>query len=116
MYMGLMMLGKLKHMQMNYYLSLVLLRLRLLLKSWKGINCQVFIKLWKNLSKQEMKHYSLRSTNSLIYLECKRIVKAAQESITVPIYKRRLIKQTVVIIEDITVTKLHTQFYPPIIP
>jgi hypothetical protein len=35
----------------------------------KSINGQIVIKFWQNWFKQEVKHYSVRSTNSLILCE-----------------------------------------------
>jgi len=59
-----MMLGRQKCIWLSHwYLSLVLLMLKLLLRGWKDRNYLVLIKFWQNWSKQVVLHYILRSTN-----------------------------------------------------
>lgn len=65
MFMGLIILGRLK--LSHLLLNLVLVRVRLLLKCWRGVNSQVFIKFWQNYSEQEVKYCSLRTHEFLIH-------------------------------------------------
>jgi len=84
------------------------LRMKLLLKSWKLINCQVFIKFQKKLSKQEAKHYFLRSTNLLILF----VTRNNCHGSGMNLFIKRVIKLTVVITEGYHCCQLHTKFYP----
>jgi hypothetical protein len=49
-----------------YLMVPAVLRMKLLLQSWKSINCQVVIKFRQKLFEQEAKYYCLRCRNSLI--------------------------------------------------
>jgi hypothetical protein len=68
--MGLTMLGTLKSIfltQRQQYLSLILLRLRLLMKDWmKCKSLEMLIKFRQNESKNVVEYYILSSTNVLV--------------------------------------------------
>jgi hypothetical protein len=70
-------------------MSLAPLRLKLLLKSWKGVNHQVLIKFWQKWLKQEVKHYIQRITNLLIlFWKKEQLLQHRNKSIIVQIYKK----------------------------
>jgi hypothetical protein len=85
----------------------------MLLLSWKSINWQVVIKFWQNLSKQELKHYGLRSRDSLILFGVRKNCLISEESPLLYQFTRRVIKSsTVVIIKEYHSYGLNTKFYP----
>jgi hypothetical protein len=96
-------------------LSLVLLRLRLLLKSWNGINHQMLIKFWHNWSEQEVKYYIRRSTNLLILFQIRRSCQISGRHLVLNLLIRRVIKLILIIIEEYHFYQLHTTFYPTFI-
>jgi hypothetical protein len=93
MYMELTMVGMLKYI----HLILVLLKFKLILKSWEVTDHLVQMKFWLNWSSQEVQHYIPRSTmllfpfeirkncqccgkNPLLYLFIKKAVKRCSDS------------------------------------
>jgi hypothetical protein len=78
MHIGLMMLGRLKYMQ----LRLLLLRLKWVLKCCKAIDHQVLIKLWQNWYKWEVKTYILISGNVNVFV-------IRKKSVVVPVFTKK---------------------------
>jgi hypothetical protein len=112
MYTGLTVSGRLRYFQLShYYLSPVLLSLRLMLKSWKDMKLQVSMKFHKNCSKWEIKHSILRSTNLIILLGIRKNCKSSGHNILLYLYIRRVVKWTTVIVEECNCCQLHTKFY-----
>jgi hypothetical protein len=104
MYMGLMMLGRPKYIQLSHqYLSLALRRLILLLKSWKDINNHVLIKFRKNSSK----HRVMWSTNFLIIFWIRKNCYKNGRNIWLCVFIRMVIKLTAIIIEEYYSYKLN---------
>jgi hypothetical protein len=90
---------RVRYMQLSrYYLILVLLRLKLLMQSWKDVNRQVVIKLQQNWIKQEVKHYALRSINILIMFGIGNNCLISGRSLLLYQFTGRVMKLTVVII------------------
>jgi hypothetical protein len=100
MHVGLMLLGRCKYTKLShYYLSLVLFRLNLLLKSWKDMNDQVLIKFRQNWFKNNVKHYILGFINSFNVLEISTNCISSGRSILLHQFKRKVIKLTALIFE-----------------
>jgi hypothetical protein len=69
-------------------------------------------KFWHNQFKQEMKHYVLRSKNSLILFGIRKNCLISGRGLLLYQFTRRLIKLTVAIIMGYHCYQLHTKFYP----
>jgi hypothetical protein len=76
------------------------------------MNLQVVIKFWENRFKEEVKHYGLRSINSLILFGIRKNCLISGKSLLSYPFTRRAIKLTVVIIMKYHWYQLHTKFYP----
>jgi hypothetical protein len=59
-----------------------------------------------------VKHYSVRSTNSLILFGIRKKCLISGRSLLLYLFTRRIIKLTVVIIVGYHCHQLHTKFYP----
>jgi hypothetical protein len=97
----------------NSILNLVLLRLKLLLKSWKGLKHQALIKFWQNWFKQEeIYYYVLRSTNLLILFELRKNCLSSRQNLLMYLFIKRQTKLIVAVIEEYQCYELQTRFYP----
>jgi hypothetical protein len=94
------------------YLNLVLLRLRLLLKRRMDINHEVLTKFRQNWSKQEVIHYGLRSTNLLNLFGVRKNWHSSGRNLFKYLFILRVIKRTVVIIQEYHCFRIHTEFHP----
>jgi hypothetical protein len=70
------------------YLVPIVLRLKLLLQSWRSINCQVVIKFLQNWLKQEAKYCCLRSINSLTVIGIRKNCLMSGRSLLLPIHRK----------------------------
>jgi hypothetical protein len=112
MYVGSVMLGRQKYIQLSrLYLMIVLLRLKILLHSWDGINLQVVIKFLQKRLKQEVKYYGLKSINSVILFGIRTDCLSSGTSLLLCQFTRRVIELTVIIIEGYHYYQLHIRFY-----
>jgi hypothetical protein len=113
LYVGLMMLGRQKWIQENYKcLNRVPFRLRGLLKSWQDTNHQVLIKSQQNWFKQGVDQLAVRSLQLFILCGIRRNYLRSGRSRSLCLSIRRVIKQTVVIIEACHFFQLYIEFYP----
>jgi hypothetical protein len=99
MYMGILMSGRLKYIQHNYWcLSSVLVNLRWLLKSLKGTNHHIVTKFQQKWLMQEVGQSALISINHILF-GVKRDCLSNGRSLSLHLLIRRLTKKITVIIK-----------------
>jgi hypothetical protein len=86
--------------------------LKSLLESLKVINHQVPVKLWQNLSNEEVIHYVMISRNLLILFGMSNNSHSSGMNVFLHLPMKRVMKLTVVIIDEYHSYPLHTKFYP----
>jgi hypothetical protein len=94
----------------------VVLRLKFLLQSWKSINSQIVITFWQNWLKQEMKHYCLRSINSLILFRIRKNCLINGRSLLLYQFTSGAMKLILIIIMEYHWYQLHTIFSYILLP